>query len=236
MPHTKSLVTKPKALCGHCLIRHSSSDCPDSKIISCRKCFRLNVRTENCECIQQKYSSPQVFRLVGNETSPKLYVDITAFNQAFPALINTSIVKCRINYKMSVWLQMKSFGTIDEEATELIVPFTRKGNKLEITCEIYKPQIEAIELGLEYLQIIGYTFTFEGVTINSDSSPIASHPQEVEFAYNLPFRGTELREHLVAKRKFLKKGRIAEIPNWPPQPASNRLVIVRRTKRRRSSD
>lgn len=202
------------------------------KITACRNCFRINVNTDDCTCDHFEYISPQTLRLVGSSAGPLWYIDIQIFDHSFPAMINTSIFKCRINHQMSVWLQMTSNGVVDKEATEISVPVSRKdGRVADVHCDINKPQVELIELGQQYLKYAGYTLTVGEDTIRSHNSPIANDSQEVNYAYNLPLC-TDLRIHLNKNKRFLKQRRIAKLPNWPQQADSRKIVVQ---KRRRSS-
>lgn len=170
--------------------------------------------------------------MVGASAGPLWYIDVRIFDQAFPAMINTSIFKCRINHTMSVWLQMTANGNIDEEATEISTPISRTDGRIaDVRCEIHKVQSNLIEVGQQYLKYIGYSFTMGPDTIHSNSSPIASDPQEVDYAYNLP-TCIDLRSYLNKNRMFLKRRRVASVPEWPLKEDSRTVVI---NKRRRSS-
>lgn len=225
-------------LCKDCLTRECTREgiCPQGRIITSKCCHKLNVFTANCNCASRATRPHQCIRLVGDPESPLWYVDLKIFNRSFPALVNTSIRKCRINYHMSMWLQAKSNGVIDEEVTEIIIPFRRYGRTIDVECEVFKPNTEVIEIGMLFLKTFGYKFTFERVTINSDNSPILSSPYEVEYAYNLSPRGRDLRNYLIEKKRFLKRGRIIKLEDWPPTPTSTRrVVVVRRSSDRESS-
>lgn len=133
---------------------------------------------------------------------------------------------------MSVWLQMTSNGMVDDEGTEIMVPFTRKDGRIaEVRCDIQKTQDNMIELGQQYLKYFGYSLTMGEDTIDSRTSPIATDPQEANFVYNMP-AGQDLRSHLSKTTRFLKQRRIAKLADWPPKTESRTIVI---TKRRRSS-
>lgn len=137
---------------------------------------------------------------------------------------------------MSVWLQMTSNGSVDEEATEISVPISRKDGRIaDVHCDVNKPQIDLIELGQQYLKYAGYTVTIGDDTIYSDTSPIANDSQEVNYAYNLP-ACTDLRTHLNKNKRFLKQRRIAKLPDWPQQTESRRVVLPKRSRSNQGSD
>lgn len=70
--------------------------------------------------------------------------------------------------------------------------------------DIKKPQIDLIELGQQYLKYFGYKLTLGDDTINSQTSPIATNSQQVNYAYNLP-TCNDLRTHLNKNKRFLKQ-------------------------------
>lgn len=230
----QNLVICSNSICDICFQKHSPRvSCTNSEIIACNSCFRLNVRSSNCTCEHYAYNSPQILRLVGSKSSPFWYVDVQIFDQAFPAMINTSIIKCRISLQLSVWIQMTSNGVVDDDATQILVPISREDGRIaEVKCDINKSQTEMIELGQQYLKYFGYTLTLGNDTINSQTSPIAKHSQEVNFIYNLP-EGQDLRNYLNKSRRFLKQSRIAKIDDWAEKPDSKRIILS--AKRRRST-
>lgn len=178
----------------------------------------------------------KVLRMAGDSGAPLWYIDIVVFGKAFPALINTSIIRSKINHNFSLWLQLQSKHPIDINATEIILPLSKDGNIINFICDIFKPQVEIIELGMEYFKHFGYTFTFEGVTIDSDVSPISSHPRETNYVYNLKPRGYTLRQHLIKKRRFLKQKRNVPIANWPPASKPNNRPVFEQQPSSEESD
>lgn len=230
----RTVVVCSNSICDACFHKHSPrTECTHPQLTACKSCFRVNVRSATCTCDHHMYSSPQILRMVGQKSGPFWYVDIQIFDQAFPAMINTSILKCRVNHQLSVWLQITSNGVVDNEATEIIVPITRKDGRIaEVCCDINKPQLEMMELGQQFLKYAGYVLTLGDDTIDSQQSPLAKDPQEVNYVYNLP-EGQELRLHLNNNRKFLKQSRVAKIEDWP---AESKRVIVRAKHRRSTQD
>lgn len=206
-------------LCSHCFHRgHSNDECSNNfGIPACTKCYRLNVVTSQCNCHNKKLPSPpQVLRFVGDHIGPYMYLDVKILDKIVHALINTSIKRCKISYAFALWIQAGSDRRIDDNA-EIRVPIKRKGITYEIRCQTSESQIETMEVGTAFLKFFGYNFTFDGTTLSSAHSFIASHPNEIEYVYNVPSIGNDLREFLNQKRKFLKKGRIVKESNWPPK-------------------
>lgn len=224
-------ISKP---CPHCFRQgHTKDVCNRFRMIACASCFRLNVVTSKCNCNDRRKPLPlQVPRLVGDHTGPHWYIDLQIFGTIVQAMINTSIKRCSINESLALWVQSKSSRVIDELSEEIRVPIERKGSSFEIRCQISKIQVEPLEVGTAFLKYFGYQFTFDGTTIDSDKSFIASHPNEIEYVYNVKTFGKDLREYLTKKKTFLKKGRV--IKNSIMQ--KNRLVIVCKNSCSDSSD
>lgn len=221
-------------LCLNCFHKgHDEEECSKFGVYACINCYRFNVATSACNCNNRKQdSSPQLTRLVGDHIGPYWYIDIKIFDKIVPAMINTSIKRCRINQDLAFWIQSCSNAEINDDA-EIRVPIQRKGTTYEIRCQVFESESEVMEVGTAFLKYFGFRFTFDfdGVTISSQDSFIASHPSEVEYVYNIPAIGKDLRELLNQKKKFLRKGRVAKPSNWPPKSnGSDRIVIIRRTK------
>lgn len=215
-------------ICQNCFrLGHIDEECAEFRIQACTKCYRLNVTTSNCNCKNRKQNyPPQLLRLVGDHIGPLWYIDIKILDKIVNALINTSIKRCRINKQLALWLQSSSNESIDSNC-EIRVPIKRKGTTYVIRCQISESQTELLEVGTAFLKYFGYQFTFDGVTISSQQSFIASSSNEIEYAYNVPAIGKDLREYLNKKRKFLKKGRIMKSTNWLQNAVhDDRIVII----------
>lgn len=190
----RNIVICTDTLCKSCFTRSCprTGHCPEGRIVACKHCYKLNVITEECNCLNRSERPTHSLRLIGSPSAPFLYFDVKLFNRSIPAMINTSIQISRINHNLSVWLQMKSNGSVNPEANEIIVPVKRQGKTVDIHCKIKNPQAELIQIGTEMLHRFGYTFIFERVTIDSDTSPILAGPLEVEYVYNLKPRGYQI--------------------------------------------
>lgn len=205
------------APCIICFQSHAlDHSCKHIKVVACKSCYKMNVHTSQCNCTRRNQKEPpQTIRLVGESNGPRWYFDVTIYEKSFPALINSTIIRNSINYNMSVWIQANSYATINTDLTEISVAFNIKGALVSMMCDIRKYQVENIELGSEFLKYIGYKFVFDGVTIDSKKSVIVSNPYEIDYVYNLPSIGKDLRHYLNLKRSFLRKGRITKLSNWP---------------------
>lgn len=226
--------TKP---CFHCYGTDHSTDikCTRNGIISCTKCFRLNVFTAKCNCQHQNRKTPlQVLRLVGKPSAPRLYVDLRLHDIIVPALLNTALEVSRVNPEFANWWQSISTDSIYRDANTITVETVRKGLLMKIQCDVIDSQEHFIELGTDFMTAAGFSLTLEGVSVYSEHSPVLSNPHVTEYVYNLRHRGHDLRTYLSRKKFFLKQGRINK-PSFKLPKSSQRTVIVRKRKYSRSS-
>lgn len=170
------------SLCFNCFHQgHDDDVCSKFNIPACLKCFRFNVRTSECNCMDRKQPAPaQLLRLVGDNIGPSWYVDVKIYDKMVHAMINTSIKRCRINQAFALWIQSHSNELIDDRG-EILVPIKRKTTKYAIRCQISETQSNLVEVGTAFLKYFGFQFTFDGTTISSTHSYIASHPSEIEY-------------------------------------------------------
>lgn len=222
--------------CFYCYrTEHSSSErCPNDGLIACTKCFRVNVFSNGCNCTDRRQAEPpQVLRQIGKPKAPKWFTDVQILNRLFPAMINTSITRCQVSSAFSDWWQLVSKTKKDDNSELLMIEIQRKGRRLRVTCDIVHDLGDDIHihLGTELLTFLGYTFTLENITIKSKHSPVLSSPYEIEYVYNLPRLGEDLRTYLSRKRHFMKKGRVTKRESYggyTSQP-TKRSIILRRS-------
>ena len=210
MPPRNGYHTSTEKPCFHCYQSgHSrTTKCTSNGIIACTSCFRLNVFSKKCTCKNlQNGSSQQVLRIVGNKTMHKWYLDITIFDIIMPARINPLIARSQVSQSFANWLQANNHQPHDDTTTIIIIT-RRQGRMMRIECDISSSQDEHIQLGMDFMIQIGYTFTMKGVSIVSNNTPVMSNKYETEYVYNLPSVGKDLRNYLNNKRFFLKKGRV----------------------------
>lgn len=238
MSRRQSVIKTVPKPCFHCYKKGHPSDekCTRHGLISCTNCFRLNVFTKQCNCRQHhKPSPPQVLRMVGNRRSPRWYVDLYFHEVAIPALLNTTISRCRVNAEFATWYQSHHENSIYQDADTIVIETKRKGILLQITCDVFNNQKEHIEVGTELMMVCKYQFTLENITIDSELSPVSSSPYETEYVYNLMPRGCDLRTYLNSKKCFLKLGRINKL-RLKSSNDRTRVVTARRNRRSESSD
>lgn len=110
----------------------------------------------------------------------------------------------------------------------LVIQISHREQKLQIKCDIKEQQQEPIQLGGDVIKFWKYTFTMGGCTIDSERSYVASNPFELNYVYNTPNNGDDLRNHLNKKRFFLKQGRSVKghygLPN--AQPTITRVIRI----------
>lgn len=225
--------------CFHCYKANHSAvkKCTTNGMISCTKCFRLNVFTAKCNCeIRTRRLPLQVLRLVGKKIAPRMFVDLLLHDEIVPAMLNTSIETSQVNTEFANWWQSISTGSIYRDVNTILIETVRKGLRMSIQCNVIESQENWIELGTEFMMAAGFSITLEGVNINSDHSPVLSSPYILEYVYNLRHQGNDLRNYLNQKRYFLKQGRIRK-PSFNLPESLNRTVIVRhRNHPKRSSN
>lgn len=219
--------------CFHCYRKGHSKhvSCVNHGIVSCTSCFRVNVFSNKCNCKHPKRKQPsQILRIVGNDKFHKWYTDLELHDQNIPARLNPFINRSRINHQLATWWNYKQNKPNAKHDEIITIKIIKKGVHLKLLCDVVDSK-EYIELGMDYMIQSGYSFTMEGITINSGLSPVLSSPFEKEFVYNLPTIGDDLRNYLQTKKFFLKRGRIVT----PCLNSSDIRITVRRRSQSISS-
>lgn len=201
--------SEPRKPCFQCYNPdHASEECTSHGPISCSRCFRLNVLTESCNCQDRCEPPPsQVLRLAGKKIAPRWYVDLNVNNREFAALINPTIERGQVSLGFAKWLRSVSKNNSNSSSDTVTFEITRKELILEITCDVSEHQTDEIHIGADLMMFLGYKFSMEDVSIDSNQSYIASSPYEVNYAYNLPGKAKDLRLYLQAKAIFLRQTR-----------------------------
>lgn len=225
-------------LCFNCFrLGHIDDECSAVGVRACTNCYRVNVKTTECNCTNRKLPlPPQQLRFVGDHIGPFWYIDVKILDQVVHAKINTSIKRCRVSQALALYIQAGSKESIDERI-EIRVPIRRNGITYEIRCQVSEAQEDLLEVGTAFLKFFGFKFTFDGATLSSEHSHIASHPSELEYVYNIPTIGKDLREFLTQKRKFLRKGRVVKSSAWLSKAIqTERIVVMRQNSSTDSSE
>lgn len=226
-------MSSPNKPCFHCYhVGHAPSErCPNDGLIACTKCFRLYVFSKGCNCMDRQLPDPpQVLRLVGKKKAPRWFTDLCIHDRFFPALLNTTISRCKISTELKNWWQSVTTTTANSSFTSIDIK--RKGRIIRVACDVVDDLGDNIHihLGTELMTFLGYTFTMENITIKSNHSPVLSGPYETEYVYNLPSVGEDLRNYLLKKRHFLKKGKpVNKSYGDLKLEAQSRIVKIRRS-------
>lgn len=173
----------------------------------------------------------QVLRLVGKPKAPRWYTDLYIQDQIVPAMLNTSITRCRVSSKLAIWWKSLNPPKESTDPNIIFLEIQRKGRRIQMSCDVVS-DLEAgshIQLGTEIMTFLGYTFTMENISIKSKHSPVLTDPYEMEYVYNLPTLGGDLRNYLNNKRHFLKKARIVKKHCTTFKPKTKRIVVLRRS-------
>lgn len=187
---------------------HESNECTSPKLISCLSCFRLNVNTTTCNCRNRSSTPSQILRLVGKNDAPRWFIDVTIHNRLFAALVNPTIERGRISRSMAEWLNetIENGTMVATEVTTFRI--ARKNLKLQITCDISNQQDDDIHIGADLMKYLGYKFSMENISIDSNGSYIASSPYECNYVYNVPKKGNYLRNYFQNRAFFIKPNRV----------------------------
>lgn len=161
------MTSKP---CFRCYqLSHSTRErCPNNGLISCTRCFRANVFTNGCNCLDKKQPEPcQVLRFIGNPKSPRWFTDLKIHDQIVPAMINTSITRCRVSVTFAKWWNSYNSSNKTNDQTMILLAITRKERQIQIPCDVINNLEENIhiEIGTELMTFLKYTFTMENITI-----------------------------------------------------------------------
>lgn len=225
------MTSKP---CFHCYkLGHSSREaCPNDGLIACTRCFRTYVFSNGCNCLDKRQPEPcQVLRLIGKPKAPRWFTDLKIRDQTFPAMLNSSISRCRVSSVFANWWNSLKPNKNAQDANMILLEIQRKGRCIRITCDVtadFEDDLH-IQIGTELMTFLGYTLTMENISVKSNHSPVLSTPYEIEYVYNLPTVGVDLRDYLIRKRHFIKKRRTATKHCVNFKPNKKRIVILRRS-------
>ncbi|KAL5290010.1 hypothetical protein ACFFRR_009791 [Megaselia abdita] len=147
----------------HCSrLGHSLKEfCPNDGMITCTKCFRVNVFSTGCNCSDRiQPDPPQILRQIGRPKAHKWYTDVSVHDRLFPAMINTSITRCQVSTTFADWWESVNIISTDQPPSLTIIEIQRKGRRLRITCDILRDFEDDvhIHLGTELMTFLGYTY------------------------------------------------------------------------------
>lgn len=129
----------PSKPCFRCYQRDHppQDDCPNEGLIACTRCFRTYVFSKGCNCLDKRQPEPcQVLRLIGKPKAPRWFTDVKIRDKIFPALLNSSITRCRVSSKFAEWWNSFESSKPSPHNNMIILEIQRKGRHIQITCDI----------------------------------------------------------------------------------------------------
>lgn len=216
--------------CKRCLqSNHDFEECPyPHEIVNCEGCIRLNVLSPECNCNDYtRPPPPQVLRMCGKKQSPKWYIDLNINNRRFVALLNPTLDRGTVSKAFALWLQSQGNDGTELKEGSIKVNIKRNGRMLQITCDILHEQVVHIQIGGDFMKYLKYKFTMEGITLDSEHSYVASSPYDLNYGYNIPKIGEDLRDYLKTKAFFLKKARTIKEQYGIPATSSPPRQVIR---------
>lgn len=194
---TRTLL-KPK-LCVRCFeMGHWRG--PNCKSINpnmaCGKCFRMNFFAIDCpHCAKNPtvgVKDGMTLRLCG-QVQPRLFIDVIFGGKTFPALINTSIYRSRINLEaLAIINEERRHANLSKIRPSGLINYTirRRRRELNLSFVIKPNQREMVIVGMDFLFKTGFSLTIDRVTITQRSA-VTKSPTTIDFLYNRP-QGSQL--------------------------------------------
>lgn len=205
--------------------------CGNEPIVACGKCFRMNYFTMNCPCSRPSdvLDDQMSLRLVGG-SAPRPFIDVMIGFTTYPALLNTGLVRTRIN---SLVLENINFFREQMELPLAVFPglvrfnVRRRHREVELEMEIRPHQPCPIELGMDFMMAIGFSLNVDRVNLNQHSPRVAGF-NTIDYIYNHSqgrqlrrwirrYRGAMYHPYQRGNQPQLQEVPIINIPNNPPQ-------------------
>lgn len=159
--------------------------------VACGSCFRMNYFSVDCPHCTQKgeisFSDGMTLRL-SDHPQPRPYIDVIFGDKTYPALINTSIFRSRINLEaLEVINQERRHAGQNEIQYPGLVNYTirRRHREFNLVFAIRPTQRNPITVGMDFLFKTGFSFTVDRVCINQRSA-VTKTPTTIDFLYNRP--------------------------------------------------
>lgn len=206
---------------------HLTANCTDLTISSCSKCFKLNVSEDKCNCEDfQKPHPLLLLRLAGDSHAPRWFMDLEIHGRKFIALVNSALIKGRVRRDVALWMSSVSGESTDLNKETITLKVDRNDLILRIPCDIIETQEHDINLGADVMKFFGYTFTMDHITLDSKRSYVSPSPYHINYGYNIPDRGEQLRKHLQSKPVFLRQPQNIMDHYGVPSVSSKKQVIT----------
>lgn len=159
--------------------------------VACGSCFRMNYFSIDCPHCKQKgnvtMTDGMTLRL-SDHPQPRPYIDVIFNNKTYPALINTSIFRSRINLDvLNVINEERRQEGLHEIQFFGLVTHTirRRHREFNLVFAIRPKQRKPIIVGMDFLFKTGFSLTVDRVSINQRSA-VTTTPTTIEFLYNRP--------------------------------------------------
>lgn len=123
-----------------------------------------------------------------------MYIDLLLHHVIVRVLLNTSLDTSRVNPEFATWWQSTSTHSIYRDVNTITIETVRKGLLMRIHCYVIDSQENFIELGTDFITTIGFFFTLEGVSIDSEHSPVLSSTYLFEYVCNVRNRGRDFKK------------------------------------------
>lgn len=211
--------------CLRCLkFGHYRQNCWNKPIATCGRCFRTNYLRKECPCNTNAIHGMNL-RMVGDQTFPRPCLDVSIGSRLFEAFINQSTSQTTINPDVLSHINSKREQmNLPKVTCPGVVNFQIKRREIEVTLdlEVRKDQTEAVILGNDFLTGSGFHLTVDGITVN-ERSIVVDNSRTIDFLYNMPQQGGQLKEWLEANhRPLMSKYTKGENPALQQEP----IIIV----------
>lgn len=168
--------------------------------VACGSCFRMNYFSIDCPHCKQKgdetFSDGMTLRL-SDHPQPRPYIDVIFGNKTYPALINTSIFRSRINLDVLTIINEERLqeGQHEIRVNGLVThTIRRRHREFNLVFAIRPKQRKPIIVGMDFLFKTGFSLTVDRVSINQRSA-VTKTPTTIDFLYNRP-QGSHLSRWL----------------------------------------
>lgn len=159
--------------------------------VACGSCFRMNYFSIDCpHCTQKEeitFTDGMTLRL-SDQPQPRPYIDVIVGSKTYPALINTSIFRSRINLEVLTAINEER---LQKEQPEIpcsgLITHTirRRHREFNLVFAIRPQQSKPIIVGMDFLFKTGFSLTVDRVSINQRSA-VTKTPKTIDFLYNRP--------------------------------------------------
>ena len=176
-------------ICRRCFqAAHHRKECDEISIVACTDCYRQNYFTTSCIC-KNKLNVAQTLRMCGMPLG-RIFIDVNVLTKNIPALINTSIIKSRVDPYLCNFIQDISAFTENKKWMSSaqgvnVYMDLYNGTEFSLLCDVM-PLSEGIHihLGMDFLLKVNAQFSFDAINLDMCNNMATTHQDEVMFAFN----------------------------------------------------